>query len=74
MDIDEVDGLTECWVCNSTVSQAEDPVFPFGERGVLCFECAVRRGGAYDAKQERWVRPANVLDLPDERRSEALEG
>jgi hypothetical protein len=73
MDIDEADGLTECWACNVTISESSDPVFPFGEAGLLCFECAVQRGGAYDAKQERWLRPPDVTDLPDERRSEALE-
>jgi hypothetical protein len=70
MDVEEADGLTECWGCNATVSGAEDRVYAFGELGVLCFECAVRRGGTFDAKQERWVRAPNLSGLRAEPFSE----
>ena len=73
MDIEEAEDLTECWDCGTPVSTA-DAIYAFGEQGLLCHRCALRRGGTYDAKQERWVGAPDVADLPDERRSEQLKG
>jgi len=43
-----------------------------GSAGVqLCWECALARGGSFDEKRERWTRPPDVTDLPDERRPHA---
>jgi hypothetical protein len=67
MEPEELDELVECWECGETVSPSEDSVFQFGDRAVLCLECAIRRGGAYDAIEERWTRPPSTADLPDER-------
>jgi hypothetical protein len=31
--------------------------------GVLCFACALRRGGNLDARHDRWLRAPEVGDL-----------
>jgi len=63
MEPEEIEELVECWECGTTVSPSEDPVFPFGERAVLCLECSIKRGGEYDADSERWTQPPSVDDL-----------
>jgi hypothetical protein len=68
MEREELEELTECWDCGATVSPSEDPVYEFAENQALCFECALRRGGEYDAHEERWTVAPNVQDLPDEQR------
>lgn len=71
MQQEELDELVDCWECGATVSPSEDPVFQFSDEGVLCFECAVRRGGKYDAVDDCWTRAPSTNDLPDERRPHA---
>lgn len=61
MDIAEWEEGTECAECGEPVAQATDEGFPFGEQSVLCFECAARRGGVYDAEMDEWVT-APTLD------------
>jgi hypothetical protein len=40
--------------------------FPFGTGNVLCWTCALARGGGYDADRDTWLVPAGLSDLPDE--------
>ncbi|MCZ7681839.1 MAG: hypothetical protein M5U28_24820 [Sandaracinaceae bacterium] len=42
-----------CASCGAEVRSAER-AFAF-EESVLCYECAVKRGGAYDETQDRWT-------------------
>ena len=37
--------------------------YGFGTDAVLCWLCAVDRGGSYDSEQERWVSPPRVEAL-----------
>ena len=53
---------TLCAVCEEPTSVAER-AFPFGEETLLCFRCALDRGGLYDETLDRWVRPPKVEDL-----------
>lgn len=57
-----------CTDCNGDLGL--DPSLRYdGGNGVrLCWECALRRGGTFDAKQDRWVALPDISDLPDERR------
>lgn len=41
-----------CASCGTEVRSAER-AFAF-EESVLCYECAVKRGGAYDETHDRW--------------------
>lgn len=66
MDEEELDELDECVDCGATVDVETDPSFPFGSRGVLCLECAIRRGGIYDADEDRWTSPPDLRGLESE--------
>ena len=58
------DRVTEtCADCGADLQPEIQEGFSFGTRGVLCFECATRRGGSYDANQDRWVTPPNLDGL-----------
>jgi hypothetical protein len=59
----DIDLTTVCADCGTAVSPGEDRVYPFGTESVVCMECAVRRGGAYDEAKDRWTVPPRVDDL-----------
>ena len=52
-----------CADCGAEVYGAGDRAFEFGADQLLCWQCAERRGGSYDAHQERWSEPPDVRDL-----------
>lgn len=54
----------ECAECGSLIPEGA-PSFAFGpDPGeVLCFECAVRRGGKYDALEDHWTTLPDTSDL-----------
>jgi hypothetical protein len=61
---DEVRELpAPCAECGAQVLGASDRAFEFGTQQVLCWQCAERRGGRYDAHQERWSVAPDVADL-----------
>jgi len=65
----EQDEATFCTDCGRDIGVDASQYFESGEDGVsLCWECALKRGGVFDAKQDRWIQPPDVSDLPDERR------
>ena len=55
--------LFGCSDCGSSVSPQNDRVYAFGTDGVLCMECSLRRGGAWDETKQRWTVPPRVDDL-----------
>src|SRR5688500_2586930 len=60
--------LTNCLDCGEPIVPERDRAFAVSEEGFLCFECAERRGGVYDADTERWTAAPDVTGEPDERR------
>ncbi len=50
-----------CASCGTEV-RATDRAYAFDD-SVLCFECAIARGGAYDEQHDRWTRAPDVSDL-----------
>lgn len=67
MDSEEFEeGLGECANCGAIIAEGTDPGFPFGENSMLCFECAIRRGGEYDSSEDRWVVLPSVSDLEEQ--------
>ncbi len=62
LDIEEPVAL-ECADCGRSVEGEEERAYFFGESGVLCWGCALKRGGVYDAEQERWVERPDIKDL-----------
>jgi hypothetical protein len=65
MHRDEADRLVTCLDCGAEFASGTDRDFEFGVAGVLCWECAERRGGSYDESQSRWTEAPDVSDLAD---------
>jgi hypothetical protein len=40
-----------------------DRVFPVGCEDVICMECPLRGGGAYDESEDRWETGPRIDDL-----------
>lgn len=53
MHREEGQQLTACVDCGCEVASLER-AYAFGTRGVLCWDCAERRGGSYDGVREQW--------------------
>ncbi len=64
----EAEELVECFDCGATIAPALDRAFAISDDAFLCFDCALKRGGVFDADEDRWTKPPRVGDLPDERR------
>jgi hypothetical protein len=64
--------IRPCADCGAPVEQ-EERVFGFGADAVLCWECALRRGGAYDSEEDRWTVEPGVTDLLKREREEDEE-
>jgi hypothetical protein len=67
-DFDRSDegALAVCAACGTELEPETERGFRIGDRGALCFECAVERGGAYDETQDRWLEPPDLEGLePD---------
>jgi len=60
---------TTCCECGAPIWAEVDRAFPCSADDYLCFACAERRGGVYDAFEDRWTAPPDVSGLPDERRT-----
>ncbi len=59
---------TACCDCGASMWPEVERAFPCSPETYLCFVCAERRGGVFDATEERWIVAPNVAGLPDERR------
>jgi hypothetical protein len=67
MHREEFEQAERCAVCGVGLAVATERGYAFGTTGVLCYECATRRGGVYDATHDRWSTEPDVSGLPDER-------
>lgn len=65
------DDASACIDCGAELWPDVDRAFLCSSEIYLCFECAERRGGVYEADEDRWVVPPDVAGLPDERRPHA---
>lgn len=59
----ESNQLIPCAVCGTPVDSAVAPGYGFGTRSVVCWDCAMARGGTYDSGQEKWVTAPRIDDL-----------
>lgn len=57
-----------CADCGAELWPNVDRAFAYGPDTYLCFECAERRGGVYEADEDRWSVAPDISGLPDERR------
>jgi hypothetical protein len=55
-----------CSDCGAELAGSAERGFAFGSRGMLCFECGIRRGGSYDDLHDHWVREPRIDDLGSE--------
>ena len=58
----EAEFIRPCADCGAAIEE-ESRVFGFGAEAVLCWACALRRGGAYDSEEDRWTIAPSVTDL-----------
>lgn len=65
------DDATSCVECGAVLWPDVDRPFASSPETFLCYSCAERRGGVYDAAYDRWSVPPDVSGLPDERRPHA---
>jgi hypothetical protein len=63
----ESDERLACAACGSLIEPA-DRTYPFGAEGVICFPCAIQRGGTYDDGNDRWTRNPDVSDVAEPER------
>ncbi len=59
----ELERVESCAACGRAVTEGVGRGFDFGTRQVLCWECAVERGGSYDETRDQWTRPPRISDL-----------
>ncbi|MBX3189205.1 MAG: hypothetical protein KF819_19435 [Labilithrix sp.] len=67
-DVDEWIEPTACFDCGAELWPDIDRAFASGPDVVLCFACAERRGGVYDADEDRWLVAPDMSGIADERR------
>lgn len=68
---DEWAEASTCDDCGAELWPDVDRAFASGPDTYLCFECAERRGGVYDADEDRWTVAPDVSGMADERRPHA---
>lgn len=60
--VEEIEVTDRCADCGAEISETER-TYAVSDDSVICFECAVRRGGAYDELHDRWVTEPKTDDL-----------
>lgn len=61
---DEVE-TSVCALCRVEFEPELERGFAYGPDGeVLCYGCAIVRGGVYDEIHDRWLKPPDVSGLP----------
>jgi hypothetical protein len=63
MRFDEVSRSRACSDCGVIVAEALSPSYAGSEGLVLCWACAVRRGGRYDGELEDWASKPETVGL-----------
>jgi hypothetical protein len=63
MHREEYDEVVRCAGCGAEVQGSRDRCFAFGEDSLLCWDCAIARGGEYEPEIETWVRPPDMTGL-----------
>jgi hypothetical protein len=66
-DANEPAEPSACSECGAVIFPDIDRAFASGPDVHLCFECAERRGGVYDADEDRWAVAPDVSGIADER-------
>ena len=67
MDIEEAEPIGVCVACGKSIAASTARAFAYGEGDLLCWSCALERGGVFDDEREDWVRAPDLGGLPDMR-------
>ena len=67
MELEELDLHKPCSACGTLVAEGLSPLYEFDEDGVLCWDCALARGGRHDPVHDRWLIEPDTGDLADAR-------
>ena len=67
MDPSEATRDARCASCGTHITTSGDRTFPFGASSVLCFSCAVSRGGVHDEDADTWTTAPDTTGLAIER-------
>ena len=67
---DEREIASACADCGEGIEPGGARSYGFGEQSQLCWACAIKRGGSYDARQERWTTKPSTADLKIRMRDE----
>ena len=59
----EAEALDRCDECGALVDVSVGRSFAFGEDGLICWQCAERRGGEFDESEDRWVTVPDLSGL-----------
>ncbi len=63
MDRTDETGESICTGCGRPVVGGLQRAYGFGDDQLLCWDCAVARGGSFDAGEDRWAVAPRVEDL-----------
>lgn len=64
--LDEIETTERCVDCGAEIATGSaDRSFAVTDDDVLCYECALRRGGSWDELHARWSTPPRIDDLSD---------
>ena len=63
MHLSETSDLFACSDCGTSVESGRDREFEFAGALVLCFECALRRGGRFDEARDVWSQAPTIDDI-----------
>ncbi len=64
----DADEFEFCSECGSDVHAARDRTYAIDAERMLCFSCALRRGGSYDERHDLWNHAPDLAGLPPRER------
>ena len=63
MHREETELANSCIVCGAEVSEGVNREYSFGTSSVLCWDCAIARGGSFDDDENRWTRAPDLSGI-----------
>ena len=71
MHTEDWNELCNCAICGAVISPAIDRTYSITPEIVVCWDCALQRGGSYDVEKDRWLVAPNVPELAAEETARA---
>ena len=63
MHREEAEDVIYCALCRNPIAESVETAFQYSRGGCLCSSCATKRGGKYDAREERWTTAPDLEGL-----------